>query len=126
MLDSMLNGQDGQCAPCPPGAAPGAPADDLSALFSGGAPSTALDVSFDDDEECAPGMQMASDLDKIFSDDPEVQAQREIQAANYEARNHEGGFGRVASSNGVKKLGAVQKTAKAQVDTVLESLWEKP
>jgi hypothetical protein len=86
--------------------------------------SSDLDVSFDDDEESAPGMQTASDLDNIFSDDPEVQAQREIQAANHEARNRESGFGRVASSNGVKKLGAVQKTVKAQVDTVLESLWE--
>jgi hypothetical protein len=97
-------------------------------------PMMASDISFDDDDEApaapaAGAPQVAADLDNLFSDDAEVQAQRQIQAAQQEARAREsGGFaGRVASAKpGAKKLGAVQKTGKANVDQVLEGLWERP
>jgi hypothetical protein len=148
MLDSML--QEEGCAPgaaAPPAAgaaAPAAPAptappaDDLSALFSGPSaapapmPMMASDISFDDGEDeattAAPVVAAAStDLDSLFADDPEVQAQREITAANAEARARESGFGgRTASTKGAKKLGAVQKPAKASVENVLEGLWDRP
>lgn len=143
MLDSMLKEEQAEhgCAPGAP-AAPGMPApaappgDDLAALFSGAPapaamPMTASDISFDEDDgepaAPAPAAQVAGDLDHLFADDPEVQAQREIQAATLEARAREGGFaGRTASAKGAKKLGAVQKPAKVSADQALESIWDRP
>ena len=140
MLSDMLSEEGGgagaACPPCPPGAsgAPGAPGaaqpmDDLSALFSGapqGAPPG--EISFDGDDDVAPTQtSMASDLDAIFADDPEVQAQRQIASARSEAMGRDSFTGRVASANnGAKKLGTVKKSASTSVDQVLETLWERP
>jgi hypothetical protein len=67
-------------------------------------------------------------LDNLFADDPEVQAQREIQAAEAEQTARESGFGpdvRTAST-GAKKLGRVQADKAPNQDTALENLWERP
>ena len=116
-----------------------APQDDLTALF--GAPAAAApvapaiasdtsDISFDDDDsEPAPTTAgMAISLDDLFADDPEVKAQREIQAAQDQQFKRELGYGnvaRTASTNGAKKLGQVKNTARS-VDEALENLWDRP
>ncbi len=129
MLQSMLQ----ECAPAAPAPmpapmmAPAAPADDLTALFevpaapAAPAAMVASDISFDDDEE-DPNVNVAADLDGLFADDPEVQAQRSIQSA---ARD--GGFSSVGrtASTGAKKLGTVTKSKPASPDAALEALWER-
>ena len=141
MLDQMLKEElGGQGAPvgddltalfeaAPAPAAPVAPV--MAAQQSGG-----VQIAFDDDEEegaPAPASQVAtdSDLDNIFSDNDEVQAQRQIKAAEMEQLAREGGFavaagGRTASNRGVKKIGQVQRGKPASVDTALENLWDRP
>ena len=135
MLETMLHEE---CAPAaapvvelPAAAAPAAPAaDDLTSLFEV-APAPAMagvaaDISFDDDGEPDAAAHIAS-LDDLFSDDPEVQAQRQIAAAQAEQRAREGGYaavGRTASA-GAKKLGAVRPEKGQSVDQSLESLWDR-
>lgn len=115
--------------------APAAPmVEDLSALFD---PAQAVasdgpEISFDDEDEpaqqhataAAPGMS----LDDLFNDDPEVQAQREIVAANQEQFRRELGYGseaiRTASQkSGAKKLGAVRAAPKSSAAETLENIW---
>jgi hypothetical protein len=85
------------------------------------------DISFDDDE---PEARVASgdNIDDLFADDPEVQAQRQIKASEQEQRARAGGFAvsRTASSKGAKKIGQVRKAQPASVDQALENLWERP
>jgi flagellar biosynthesis GTPase FlhF len=118
------------------------PADDLTALF-GEVPAAAAppavpamgvatdmsDITFDDDDGELPSTTASvMSLDDLFADDPEVKAQREIQAAANEQFRREIGFtnvARTASTNGAKKLGQVRNTA-VSVDQALESLWERP
>lgn len=130
MLQSMLQ----ECAPAAPMApampapmAPAAPADDLTALFEvpqaapAMMPAVAGDISFDDDDDDGT-VNVAADLDGLFADDPEVQAQRSIASA---ARD--GGFSSVGrtASTGAKKLGTVTKAKSASPDAALEALWER-
>lgn len=113
--------------------------DDLSALFADTpapaapaapmmVPGIASDVSFDEDDEAFAEPQLASmSIDNLFADDPEVQAQREIQAAQHESVRREAGYqsvGRTAST--AKKLGQVRSTSTASVDQNLENLWDRP
>jgi hypothetical protein len=140
MLDQMLKEEMGQQG-CPPG-------DDLQALFEAApvpvapaapvAPVMAsqggqggLDISFDDDEEEGGVPAVASDnseLDNLFADNDEVQAQRQIAAAAQEQAARESGFStsRTASTRGAKKIGQVQRGKPATIDAALESLWERP
>lgn len=80
---------------------------------------------FGDDESSEPKdmTKHASMLDALFADDPEVKAQREIQAASRGASNFN--VGRTASA-GVKKLGAVRKSDKISGDELLDAIWERP
>jgi hypothetical protein len=137
MLDQMLQQEMGE--QCPPPAAP--PVDDLQALFAPAAPlpgtampamaSDSPDISFDDDSDeevrtASTASAPAGTLDVLFQDDPEVQAQRALVAAQQD-RKAEGGYGgRIASSRGVKKLGAVQAPKGRTQDQALESLWDRP
>ncbi len=68
------------------------------------------------------------ELTDLFSDHPEVQAQREITAAAQEQQVREGGFqvGRTASSKGARKIGQVVRGKPANVDQVLENIWDRP
>ena len=82
------------------------------------------------DEEHSPDSVRGSDLhkhasvlDALFADDPEVKAQREIQAASRGASNFN--VGRTASA-GAKKLGAVRKSDKISGDDLLDAIWERP
>lgn len=111
-----------------PAAAVAPPADDLTSLFevtSAPAPAAMVassDISFDDDDAGEVNVA-ASDIDGLFADDPEVQAQRAIQTAS-----HDGGFtsvGRTAST-GAKKLGTVTKAKPVSPDAALEQLWDRP
>ena len=87
--------------------------------------SSALGISFDDDE--TPMTVHTSALEALFADDPEVKAQREITAANREAAVRSGyNFERTASSKGAKKLGNVQSSKEAKQDVSLEMLWDRP
>ena len=113
--------------------------DDLSALFQA-APAPAAPVpmipgiagdtgiSFDDDEPDARTASSGDELDALFADDPEVQAQRQIKAAEQEQSARAGGYsvGRTASSKGAKKIGQVRKAQPASVDQALETLWDRP
>lgn len=129
MLHEMLE--------CAPAAAPApvmapapapvpAPVDDLTALFEAApaaapAAMVASDISFDEDD--SGEVNVAADLDGLFADDPEVQAQRSIQSAARES-----GFtsvGRTASA-GAKKIGTVTKAKPASPDAALEALWDRP
>ena len=139
MLDQMLK-EDMAQQGCPPG-------DDLQALFQAApvpvapaapvAPVMAsqggqggMGISFDDDDDMGGAVpNVATDeLDNLFSDNEEVQAQRQIAAAEREQTAREGGFsvGRTASTRGAKKIGQVQRGKPATVDAALESLWERP
>lgn len=89
-----------------------------------------LDIHFDDEDE---GSHTASDgdaqLDDLFSDHPEVQAQREMTAANNEQRAREAGYGAVTgrtASAGAKKLGNVQAASARSEETLLQGLWDRP
>jgi len=115
--------------------------DDLTALFEGapaapvvapvvpGLASGMPEISFDDDDETPePSMNVAS-IDDLFADDPEVQAQRQIQAAQQEQSMRELGYtgvGRTASAGGAKKLGQVRSAGKVPVEKALENLWDRP
>jgi hypothetical protein len=109
-------------AACPPVGMPMA-ASDAGGLDVGG-------ISFedDDDAEAAAPVQLASVAD-LFSDDPEVQAQRQIRQAHHEqvqrvAAGYQG-IGRTASAGGAKKVGKVQPD-KASAAQQLEALWDRP
>jgi hypothetical protein len=143
MLDQMLKEEMGQ---------QGVPAaDDLTSLFEAApapaapvapvmasAPGATPEISFDDDDEApaAPAgvaaAQVAAqgdELDNLFGDNEEVQAQRQIKAAEQEQIAREGGFagvGRTASAKGAKKIGQVQRGKPATVDQALENLWDRP
>lgn len=131
-------------APAAPVVAPPAAPDDLQALFQmpeAVAPAVPMmasqaaempDISFDDDEAmsepAAASSVTASGLDDLFSDDPEVQAQREIMAAQQEQHARESGYSaaRTASSKGAKKLGAVRSRGPSTPEQELELLWDRP
>lgn len=132
MLDSML----APAVPAAPLAPPmGAPAP-LTDLFAEAAPaspglpglaSEMLDIEFDGGDDEPRVASDASDLDSVFSDHEEVQAQREIRAAHQEQTSRESGFQpasltRTASDAGAKKLGTVRRVA-AETKDELESLW---
>ena len=142
-LDQMLHSEMGECAPdagapagdadlmsifTPPAAAVPMPAMPMPAMpmasDQGGMP----EVSFDDDDDDAGAVNLASVAD-LFSDDPEVQAQRQIRAAHHEqvqrvAQGYQG-IGRTASAGGAKKVGKVQPS-KPTPSQQLESLWDRP
>lgn len=143
MLQSMLH----ECAPAPAApvpapAAPAAPVDELQSLFevpaapaapaapvvqAAPAASYASDISFDDDDSEVDASVNVASIEDLFADDPEVQAQRSIQAAAQEQRAREGGFaavGRTASA-GARKLGAVRPEKASSVDQALEMLWDR-
>jgi len=126
LLDSMLKEECG-------------PGDELTAIFEAPAqPAPAMpamaagpDVSFDDDDDDAGTTTTAAsgdELGDLFGDDPEVQAQRQIKAAEQEQVAREGGFavGRTASAKGAKKIGQVQRGKAPTADQALEALWDRP
>lgn len=141
-LDALLHSEMGAPA--------AAPSPELTQLFTPPAPampmpaplatSTAqagsVDIQFGDEEmDVSPNAAVAAgapsqgsaDLDGLFSDHPEVMAQRQIRAAEYEAVNGAPtGYGqpgvRTASTQGAKKIGHVQATAGNPVDD-LSNLW---
>ena len=132
LLEALLH--DEQQEHCP--AAPAAGGDSLTQLFEAppaAAPAAPMmasqkrsgfDISFDgdDDAESADAIANVASLDDLFSDEPDVVAQRQIASANADAL----GFARTASSKGAKKLGQVKASpAKAEGDK-LESLWDRP
>lgn len=145
LLDSMLHEEmaEAGAAPAVPAAelpvpaAEAAPAaapagDDLTALFdvapAPGAACMASDISFDDDDaEVADQSQHIAALDDLFASDPEVRAQRQIQAAALEQKARETGFASVSrtASTGAKKLGAVRPEKNQSVEQSLESLWDR-
>ncbi len=113
-----------EATPVPMGPPPAAPAGVPAMAAEGG-----VGISFDDDEEEGRTASTEGDLDGLFADDPEVQAQRQIKASEAEQAARVGGFqtvGRTASANGVKKIGQVRKTASASIDQTLENLWDRP
>lgn len=112
-----------------------APAPELTDLFeqpaaapvAGPAPvmmaSGMPDISFDEEgEERTAADNDPSQLSNLFADDPEVQAHREIKAAEQEQVMRETGFARMAST-GAKKIGQV-KASKQEAS--LDDLWERP
>lgn len=140
-LDALLHSEMGQPSPeltqlfTPP--APAAPMGmGMPAPLASAGPS--VDIQFGDDElDASPIASTASaapaqgpqDLDSLFSDHPEVMAQRQIRAAEYEAAHGvpaSGGYGqpgvRTASTQGAKKIGHVQATAGNPADD-LSNLW---
>ena len=141
MLDNMLQ-QEGQPVPAQP-------VGELTELFEGvpqapmmgdpmavpAMPAMAsqgpdIDITFGDDEGEArtASTEDTSSLDSLFADDPEVQAQREIVAAQQEQRVREGGYtpgSRTASAGGARKLGNV-RGGKVNVDEDLANLWDRP
>jgi chemotaxis protein histidine kinase CheA len=122
-----------------------APGDGLSALFTPPAPAAPVpgavpaapiasgspEITFggdDEDEELGVTTASAS-LDDLFADDPEVQAQRQIMAAQREQLQREVGYqgvGRTASAKGAKKIGQVVRQTPAKPEEALEALWERP
>lgn len=110
-------------APCPPAGLPMA-ASDVSGLQM-------PEISFEDDDdggETQAPVNLASVAD-LFSDDPEVQAQRQIRQAHHEqvqrvAQGYQG-IGRTASAGGAKKVGKVQPD-KLSAAQQLENLWDRP
>lgn len=88
-----------------------------------------FDISFDDGEEAAELASLVSgavSLDQLFSDNPEVIAQREIQAASDEAfRQEMTGFQPVRqASAGARKIGNVKVTSAPQPKSDLSKIWE--
>lgn len=109
-------------AACPPAGLPMA-ASDMAGLQM-------PEISFEDDDEgeAAAPVNLASVAD-LFSDDPEVQAQRQIRQAHHEqvqrvAQGYQG-IGRTASAGGAKKVGKVQPD-KLSAAQQLENLWDRP
>ncbi len=147
MLDQMLAEETGCApapAPAPPIGLPGGPAPELTQLFAppaaaplapmaAAAPQIAMDeadINFDEEDEGSSQVAAEGDeLSDLFSDDSEVQAQREIQAAEREQLAAAGGYGpnpatRTAST-GAKKIGAVRATRGAP-DAELDAIWDRP
>lgn len=141
-LDAMLAEEAGEACP------PAAPPTELTQLFTPPTPAApmapmappvasaqaaAAEITFDDDDEAEGSAQVAAggdELDQLFSDHPEVQAQREIQAAQRDQLAAAGGFGpspatRTASS-GARKIGHVAKPPKGGADDELAMLWDRP
>lgn len=140
MLDSMLQQEMGQPVPAQP-------VGELTELFEGGPapmgdpmavpamPAMAsqgpdIDITFGDDEGEARTASAEDDsqLNSLFADDPEVQAQRDIVAAQQDQRAREGGYvpgSRTASAGGARKLGNV-RGGKPNVDDGLADLWDRP
>jgi len=138
MLQQLLQQESQEAAP---GALPSpSPAPELTDLFEqppaevtpmpGPSPMMAAtatpDITFDEDdsEGRTASDKDTSDLDNLFSDDPEVQAHREIKASEQEQIMRETGFVRMAST-GAKKIGQVQ-VSKVKQEASLENLWERP
>lgn len=138
MLDQMLHQELGPAVPAQPvgeltelfeeGPAPAAPEMAIPAMASQG---PEIEISFGDEGEGKGRTASEQDLgalDSLFDDDPEVQAQREIVAAQQEQAVREGGYvagSRTASASGARKLGRVQ-AGKGNVDQELEGLWDRP
>lgn len=136
MLGEMLQQEVGQPVPAGPAPeltelfeAPPAPAP-VAPMPMGPMASKTPDITFDDGEEPrqASDDNSAAELDGLFADDPEVQAQREIQASEQEQVARESGFGSEVrtASTGAKKLGQVQGSKTPSKDAALENLWETP
>jgi hypothetical protein len=134
MLDNMLQGE-AQPAPVPSPAPT-----ELGQLFAGppeAAPAPAAPMGFassgpeitfgEDDSDDARVASDGNELNALFDDHPEVQAQREIQAAEQEQAARESGYGSNihTASTGAKKLGRVQAD-RAPAGQELEDLWERP
>ena len=135
MLDQMLQQEMGPAVPAAPvgeltelfEGAPAAPGMVVPAMASSG---PEIEITFGDDggEGRTASEEDLGALDSLFADDPEVQAQREIVAANQEQLIREGGYApasRTASAGGARRLGQVQ-AGRANVDEGLENLWERP
>jgi hypothetical protein len=146
LLDSILMGEAAAHGVAPPSAP-----DDLTAIFESPAapmapppvmtvPAVAAaqggsDISFEDDDDDAPrtasGVSDAA-VDDLFGDDNEVQAQRQIRAAEQEQAARAAGYsvGRTASAKpgakGVKKIGQVQKAPAVSADAAIDNLWDSP
>jgi hypothetical protein len=133
--------------------APPSPVDELEAIFHGDvAPAPAIapapiptglpvaasdaaggiDIVFDDEDDAPeqvasiPGSAVASEqeeLDAIFSDLPDVMAQREVLAAQAQAQSGYGPSSRTASTKGARRLGQVQAAKGTEQDAVEASLW---
>lgn len=82
------------------------------------------EISFEQDEspESVSNVQLAS-LDDLFADNPEVQAQRQIAAAQSERTARELGFGSVGRTASAKKLGQVTRMASVKPEELLSKLW---
>jgi hypothetical protein len=149
-LDAMLAEAAGGGAAAP---AVAPPVDDLTILFTEPAPaapamhrmppampmaaSTAAgpEITFDEEEEEADitVKTAASDveLEDIFNDLPDVQAQRQFKAAAEEQAMREGGYGspaasRTASTQTARKLGNVRAAGRATEDESLSAIWDRP
>jgi hypothetical protein len=104
--------------------------DELSALFetpateAPAAPAVAskndIHVSFDEDET-ASNLPGDDALDALFNDHPDVQAQRELVAANKEG--YKVPVNRTASSNPAKKVGNVKSKSTSE-DDLLAKIWD--
>jgi hypothetical protein len=133
MLDGMIQQEVGQ----PP--APMQQTPELTAIFgeeTQGVPaepcpcvasdSDSPEITFVDDEEPARTASNNEQLNHLFDDLPDVQAQREIVAAEQEQRVREGGFNVTrTASTGAKKIGQVRASKTNPVEE-LENLWERP
>jgi hypothetical protein len=113
-----------------PVAAEGAPAPAAApeAAPAPAVPAADAEISFDDDEEEGVSQMNTASVADLFSDDPEVQAQRQIRQAHHEQVQRVAGYagvGRTASAGGAKKLGKVQPE-KASPAQALEALWDRP
>lgn len=140
-LDQMLSAEMQGCMN-PTGCECGpAPAPELTELFAPApaAPAAppvvvapvASEITFGDDGEDGeemPHIGSTDELANLFADHPEVQAQREIQASEQEARVASGGYGpnptsRTAST--AKKIGQVQVRQSSSEDELV-NLWDRP
>lgn len=126
MLDTMVQQEAGpapeltQLFEQPPAPAPAGPVPAMP--IASGIP----EISFNDEEDESRTASDTSELDSLFADHPEVQAQREMVAAEQEQQARESAYGSEirTASTGAKKLGRVQ--ANKNPDTELENLWERP
>jgi hypothetical protein len=88
------------------------------------------EIRFDDDDDGEGHVAGdESQLNDLFSDNPEVVAQRELVAAQQEQTARENGYGPVVgrtASQGAKKLGHVQAPTRQTVEADLESIWDRP
>jgi hypothetical protein len=131
-MQGCMNPTGCECGPAPeltelfapaPAPAPAAPPVVVAPVAS--------EITFDDDGEDdgeMPHIGSTDELANLFADHPEVQAQREIQASEQEARVASGGYGpnptsRTAST--AKKIGQVQ-VRQSNKDDELANLWDRP